>query len=78
MNSISSVWSKDLFMLLIEEMQNKSKMRYYLYSPNWKKLTNKQYKSIVSNVLIKRNTYAAYIKTEIQRKKGMIKREENP
>lgn len=61
MNSISFVWSKDLFMLLIEEVQNKSKMRYYLYSPNWKKSTNKQYKSIVSNLLIKRNTYMLLI-----------------
>ena len=61
MNSISFVWSKDLFMLLIKVMQNKSKMRYYLYFPNWKKLTNKQYKSIVSNVLIKRNTYMLLI-----------------
>lgn len=61
MNSISFVWSKDLFMLLIKKMQNKSKMRYYLYSPNWKKLTNKQYKSMVSNVLIRRNTYMLLI-----------------
>lgn len=61
MNSISFVWSKDLFMLLIEEMQNKSKMRYYLYSLNWKKSTNKQYKSIVSNLFIKRNTYMLLI-----------------